>query len=181
MNQKLSTQKNEKGQGLVEYALIAALVSLVAVGALMSFGPEVKVIAGSLFTSVSGGFSVEDGNVTIPGISPTLDSGGSSTQPASPTPHNLPSSPTPTASHTPTASPTPTFSPTPIFTYTPTPLWTATPTWTPLVIVTSTPNTLACTPGNASTWSASSCITLMASNNCENYTYNSRRWKCTWY
>jgi Flp pilus assembly pilin Flp len=181
MNQNQSTQKNEKGQGLVEYALLSAFVGLVVVGSLMAFGPEVKVIAVSLFTSVSGGFSVEDGNVTIPGISPTQDSGSSSTQPASPTPHNPPSSPTPTASHTPTASPTSTFSPTPIFTYTPTPVWTPTPTWTPLVILSPTPNTLACTPGSVNVSNQSTCSALSASNNCKNYTY--RRWSgsCTWY
>jgi Flp pilus assembly pilin Flp len=173
------TLNKEKGQGLVEYALIASLVSLVVIGALMAFSPEIRSTASLLFTSVSGGFTVEDGNLSIPGISPT-QTFGSSTLPAS-SPSHAPASFTPTASRTPTFSPTPTLSPTPTSLSTLTPSWTATPTWTPIVVVTATPNALACTPGNAYVSKISKCSALSASNNCTNYTFTRWSGKCTWY
>lgn len=174
------TLSKEKGQAFVEYALIAAVVSLVVAGALMAFSPEIRSIASTLMTSVSGGFTVEDGNLSIPGISPTQTS-ASSTLPAS-SPYHAPASFTPTASHTPTSTHTPTLSPTPTSSPTLAPLWTATPTWTPIVVVTATPNTLACTPGSATRInSQSACAALSASNNCEYYSYNLWRRKCTWH
>ncbi|CAG1015682.1 hypothetical protein ANAEL_05328 [Anaerolineales bacterium] len=168
----------EKGQGLVEYALIAALVSLALIGSLMAFGPQIKVVVTDLTDAASGGLRVEDGDLFIPGLSP------SSTPSGSRTPTTLPTrtvSPTPTATRTPTSSPTPFLSPTPTLSPTPIPLWTATPTWTPIMIVTATPNTLACTLGSATVSSQNACAALSASNNCENYTY--RRWngRCSWY
>jgi pilus assembly protein Flp/PilA len=58
MNRKLSNKKSEKGQGLVEYALILVLVAIVVIGALMVLGPIIgnsfSTVNNSL-TSVSGG------------------------------------------------------------------------------------------------------------------------------
>lgn len=41
----------QQGQGLVEYALILALVALVVVGALVIFGPQI----GDIFSSITAG------------------------------------------------------------------------------------------------------------------------------
>jgi len=89
MNRKISIKKNEKGQGLVEYVLTAILAALVGAGVWMAFGTEIKAMATSLTEATSGGFSVHNGEVTIPNISPTL-------------------TPIPTALPTPTDLPTPT-------------------------------------------------------------------------
>jgi Flp pilus assembly pilin Flp len=40
---------DEDGQGLIEYVLIAALISIAAIGAIVLVGPKISV----LFTSVS--------------------------------------------------------------------------------------------------------------------------------
>lgn len=180
MKQEFSIQQNERGQAFVEYALIASLVSLVVAGALLALSPEVRAVASSLITSVSGGVTVENGNLSLPGVSPTLSS-GSPTPTASSAPHSPTPSPTPTHSPTPTLSPTPTPSSAPTLSSTSTPWWTPTPTWTPLVILTPTPNAFACTSGSAIVSSESACSTLSSSNYCENYTYNARRRKCSWY
>jgi Flp pilus assembly pilin Flp len=138
MDQKFSTKKNEKGQGLVEYALIAALVSLVLVGVLTAFGPEIRTLAIGLAGSVSGSngnFTVEDGELIF-----------ESTSTHTPTPTGLLSSthtPTPTVSFfythtiTPTFVPASTFTPTP--TVTPIPAFTSTPTRTPTPTITPIP------------------------------------------
>ena len=39
---KLSGNKKEKGQGLVEYALILVLVAIVVIGAMTLLGPTIK-------------------------------------------------------------------------------------------------------------------------------------------
>ena len=107
MNQKLSTKKNEKGQGLVEYALIAAFVAVVVAGILMAFGPQIKAMVINVVGATSDSdYSLQDGVLIINGISP-------SSTPAGP--------PAPTGSPIPTGSPTPIYSPTPIVT--PTPTW----------------------------------------------------------
>ncbi len=174
MKQKILTKRNKKGQGLVEYSLISSLVGLVVVGALMAFGPEIKVITTSLMDSVSGGYRVVDGNLIPP----------DQTDPSSPTviastPINA-STQTPVPS--PTTTPTRTTLPTSIASATPINVSSPTPTWTPLVIVSPTPNTLACTPGSAANiTSRSACTTLRDINNCENSNYNSRKDTCSWY
>jgi Flp pilus assembly pilin Flp len=172
MNQKFSTKKNEKGQGLVEYALIAALVSLVLVGVLTAFGPEIRVLAIGLVGSVSGSdggdFKVENGELIIDGISPIQTSTPSSA-------YTLAFTFTPTRTFTPTATPTPTFTPTP----TPTP--TATFTSTPTATSTSTPTVLACTSGSQTNVASSSACSLLSENNhCDTSTYNRFTKKCTW-
>jgi Flp pilus assembly pilin Flp len=199
MNRKFSTKRNEKGQGLVEYALLSVFVSIVLISVLTAFGPEIKVLATSLMDSFTGGdFSVHEGELIIPGMSPSL---------------------------TPSATPVPTwttcanengvcsFSGTALVRYgangiwvtqtytngvsctnavfgdpisgvaktcqvypitSPTPIASPTPTASPV------PTALACTPGSATVANESACSNLSASNGCESYRF--RRWSslCTW-
>jgi pilus assembly protein Flp/PilA len=46
--------KNEKGQGLTEYALIIALVAIVAVAALTLLGGQISGIFGDITTDLGG-------------------------------------------------------------------------------------------------------------------------------
>ncbi len=46
--------KNEKGQGLTEYALIIALVAIVAVAALTLLGGQIDTIFGSITGALGG-------------------------------------------------------------------------------------------------------------------------------
>jgi pilus assembly protein Flp/PilA len=48
------TLKNEKGQGLVEYALILVLVAIVVIAALMVLGPVIGNTFSSINSSLSG-------------------------------------------------------------------------------------------------------------------------------
>lgn len=61
MNQRKLTKRREKGQGLVEYALLAVLIVIPLIGVLTLFGPEIKVIVNDLTYSVSGGYTVQNG------------------------------------------------------------------------------------------------------------------------
>jgi len=45
-------KKNEKGQGLVEYALILTLVSIVVIAAIMILGPFIGVIFSHINSSL---------------------------------------------------------------------------------------------------------------------------------
>jgi pilus assembly protein Flp/PilA len=45
--------RNEKGQGLTEYALIIALVAIVAVAALTLLGGQIGTIFGNITTELS--------------------------------------------------------------------------------------------------------------------------------
>jgi len=45
---------NEKGQGLTEYALIIALVAIVAVAALTLLGGQIDAIFGNITTELGG-------------------------------------------------------------------------------------------------------------------------------
>lgn len=47
--------RNQKGQGLTEYALIIALVSIVAVAALTLLGGQIDTIFGNITTELGGG------------------------------------------------------------------------------------------------------------------------------
>jgi hypothetical protein len=186
MNQKLSTKKKEKGQGLVEYALVSAFVGLVVAGVLMSFGPQIKALVINVVGATSGGdISLKDGELIISNLNTTstpTPNGSHTPTPVNshtPTPNN---SHTPTPTDTPTPTPTPTASPTPNAPPTPTNSWTPTPTWTPITIASPTPDVLACVAGNASSvTSRSQCTNLMSTNNCEFSTYNSRKGTCSWY
>jgi len=144
MKQKYSTKKGEKGQGLVEYTLTAILAALVGAGVWMAFGPEIRNISNDLTERVSSsGFSINDGVMTIPGLSPSL---------------------------TPVTSAIPTNTPILIASSTPT------------LIASSTPTQLACTSGNATNiTSKTACKNLRDSNNCEKFSYNSKKDTCSWY
>lgn len=45
-----SQRKNEAGQGMVEYALLIALIAIVVIAALIILGPQIA----ELFTNISG-------------------------------------------------------------------------------------------------------------------------------
>lgn len=49
---KASLRRRAQGQGLMEYALILALVSIAAIGSLMIFRPEVSSVLSALGSSV---------------------------------------------------------------------------------------------------------------------------------
>ncbi len=49
-----SILRNEKGQGLTEYALIIALVAIVAVAALTLLGGQIDSIFGDITTELGG-------------------------------------------------------------------------------------------------------------------------------
>ncbi len=149
MNSHFATNKRLKGQGLVEYAIIAALVGLVVAGALSVFGPQIKDAADNLLGEL--GYSVRDGVVIVPGIGPTLTPSvpiSSSTSnpppphPASSTPI-IPVLPSATSTQTITAVPSATFTQTvtftPSLTFTSTHTSTVTPTFTPSTTPTATP------------------------------------------
>ena len=53
-----SSKKQEKGQGLVEYALILVLVAVVVLAVLLILGP----IVGNVFSNVNSGLTVDSGN-----------------------------------------------------------------------------------------------------------------------
>ncbi len=57
----LST-KHQKGQGLVEYALILALVSVVVLGVLLILGPGV----GNVFTEINSTLTTNSGSAFVP-------------------------------------------------------------------------------------------------------------------
>jgi len=153
MKQISSTNRNEKGQGLVEYVLLASVIGLVLAGTLMAFGPQIRVVSRELAESMSGGFSSEGGVVYIPGLSPTH-----------------------TATSLPTLVGLPTFTDTPIPTDTLVPTETLIPTDTP------TPTVPACTPGNAyNVRRENTCRSLRDTNNCEHYDYDSHHNTCSWY
>ena len=178
MKRKFLNKNNKKGQGLVEYALLAALIGLAVTGSLIAFGPQIKVVAANLIGEVSGGATVEDGTLIIPGISFTMTPTGS---PAPTATRTQTATPTPTASPTPTSWPTPTGWPTATATHTSTmtPTSTVTPTFTPTP--SPTPTVLACTSGTAYVSSSSACSALSSSNNCGSYTYSRWTGRCSWH
>ena len=70
MNKLFSNHKNEKGQGLVEYAIIIALVAIVVIGAMRVLGPKV----GSTFSTINN--SIPGGAVAVvPTSAPTQPTG----------------------------------------------------------------------------------------------------------
>ncbi len=159
MNRRILTKKSERGQGLVEYILTAILAGLIGAGVWMAFGPEIKALSADLTERVSGGYSVNDGVLNIPGLSPSL---------------------TPVTSAIPTDASTPIASAIP--TNTPTLIASSTPTNTPTLIASSTPTQLACTPGNAiHVRSKSACKDLRDINNCDDFNYSSKKDTCSWY
>jgi len=75
MNHKLSNQKQEKGQGLVEYALILVLVAIVVIAALMILGP----IIGNTFSTVNNSLSTVNTGGGTSGVSVDCGFYGSAT------------------------------------------------------------------------------------------------------
>lgn len=65
MNKFFSNNKQQKGQGLVEYAIILALVAIVVIGAMRVFGPEIGNTFSSITNSLPGG-SVAAAPTTAP-------------------------------------------------------------------------------------------------------------------
>lgn len=62
LNKLFSASTLEKGQGLVEYALILVLVSIVVIGSLMVLGPKICNTFNTINTSLPGGTSNAGGN-----------------------------------------------------------------------------------------------------------------------
>lgn len=91
----LFSRKSEKGQGLVEYTLLFVLIAIPLIAVLTPLGPQIKTVFTEIMAETTGGITVEDGVVNIPGLSPSL------------TP-NPTTSPTPIVTFTPTTLPTPT-------------------------------------------------------------------------
>lgn len=59
-----SNYSQEKGQGLVEYALILGLVAIIVMGILAMLGPQV----GDVFSRITVALSVSSGNSRITGV-----------------------------------------------------------------------------------------------------------------
>lgn len=55
MNKLFSNKKNEKGQGLVEYAIILALIAIVVIGVMTSLGKKVNSAIGKVNDGLGGG------------------------------------------------------------------------------------------------------------------------------
>jgi pilus assembly protein Flp/PilA len=64
-----SKPKHEKGQGLVEYALILVLVSIVVIVALSALGPTIS----NIFTNINASLGVGGGGGSVAGT--TIDCG----------------------------------------------------------------------------------------------------------
>jgi pilus assembly protein Flp/PilA len=62
MHSFTSRKKNQRGQGLVEYALILVLVAIVVIAALMILGP----IIGNVFSKVNSSLSGVGGEPIVP-------------------------------------------------------------------------------------------------------------------
>lgn len=68
---KSSNKKNEKGQGLVEYALILVLVAIVVIGTLTILGPSI----GNVFSSINNSITNAGGGAAAapqPEVAPTM-------------------------------------------------------------------------------------------------------------
>lgn len=63
---KSSNKKHEKGQGLVEYALILVLVAIVVIGALTILGPSI----GNVFSSINNSITNAGGAAAAPAVAP---------------------------------------------------------------------------------------------------------------
>lgn len=145
MYRTASKKKNEKGQGLVEYTLIAVVVILALIGVLSAYGPEIRVLTDNL-SQVLGGASLHNGVLIIPGIGPS----------------NTPQVPVATLTLLPTATqynpPPPISSSTSISTATL--IRTSTPTITLTPTITSTPTaTLTSTATSTSTSTSTATFT----------------------
>ncbi len=145
-----SSSSSKKGQGLVEYALLAALVIMGLIAVLSAFGPEIRTIITNLTGEL--GFSVHNGVAILPGVGPTFT-------PQVPIATSTPITPqVPIATFTPIPTSTPTTTSTSTVTYTPTATFTQTATSTPTATSTSTATS---TPTATSTSTATPTATPM--------------------
>lgn len=55
LNNMKSYLRNEKGQGMVEYALIIAFVAIVVIGAVTLFGTQIQTIFTNITSGLGGG------------------------------------------------------------------------------------------------------------------------------
>ncbi len=62
-----SSKKHEKGQGLVEYALILVLVAIVVIGGMTVLGPSIGNVFSDINNSITGGSMVvgSDNSATV--------------------------------------------------------------------------------------------------------------------
>jgi pilus assembly protein Flp/PilA len=72
MYHKSLHKQNEKGQGLVEYALILVLVAIVVIAALMLLGPIIGNVFSKVNSSLSGLGSGRAGGATSPSYPATI-------------------------------------------------------------------------------------------------------------
>ena len=54
MNRSRSSIKNQKGQGLTEYAIVLSLVALISIAAMTLFGGAIREKVGSLIGAITG-------------------------------------------------------------------------------------------------------------------------------
>jgi pilus assembly protein Flp/PilA len=71
MNSFFSPSKQSKGQGLVEYAIILALVAIVVIAVVLLMGPRIGNTYSSINNSLPGGIS-ELGGTAVPTAIPTV-------------------------------------------------------------------------------------------------------------
>ncbi len=130
------SSKTYQGQGLVEYALLAAIVIIGLIAALTALGPEIRRTTDDLTAAL--GFSIHGGVVVIPGMgvtfTPAVSStpGGVSTSVIIITPPSFPTT-------TRTATLIPTYTSTSTLTFTPTATPSSTATKTATATQTTTP------------------------------------------
>jgi len=75
MNKLFSSKKNEKGQGLVEYAVILSLVAIVVIGVMTTLGKKVCNTMDGVNNSLDGGSGSNCGSVAAAAPSGPQDFG----------------------------------------------------------------------------------------------------------
>jgi len=68
MSKLFSRKKGQKGQGLVEYALILVLVAVVVIGALTFLGPQVSDVYAKVSTALGGGVQIDESYFILGGM-----------------------------------------------------------------------------------------------------------------
>jgi len=74
MRQVCNLPKKEKGQGLVEYALILTLVAIVVISVLLTLGPQIGQVFSKVVTALESTGAISSGVVT--GVSASRTGGG---------------------------------------------------------------------------------------------------------
>lgn len=75
MRQVLNLPQKEKGQGLVEYALILVLVAIVVIAVLLTLGPQIGQVFSKVVTVLENTGAISSGVVT--GVTANRTGGGS--------------------------------------------------------------------------------------------------------